>query len=122
VSAQHTTWTTTELPPAVRVPLSASERRAAPARLRLLSVREIADACQLSEKAVRGAIDDGELVAVKLRSRLRVTPQDFEAWIASRRQQARQPTPPPRRVPVRRAPGGSFRALVQADADQGVAR
>lgn len=45
----------------------------------LLSIKEIASVCQLSEKAVRRAIDDGELPAVKLRSRLRVTPQDFES-------------------------------------------
>jgi excisionase family DNA binding protein len=123
VSTQHTTWTTTGLPPALRIPAtvaSASQIAAAPAQLRLLSVREIATTCQLSEKAVRRAIDDGELTAVKLRSRLRVTPQDFEAWITAQRQPRprRSLTSPTQRL-SRRAPTGTFRALAHADADLG---
>jgi excisionase family DNA binding protein len=101
----------------LRIPLtniSASDSRPASGQLRLLSVKEIAGACQLSEKAVRRAIDDGELVAVKLRSRLRVTPQDFDAWIGSRRQQTKRPSAPLPRLPLRRAPAGTFRALIQS--------
>jgi excisionase family DNA binding protein len=95
--------------------LSASDSRPAPARIRLLSVKEIARTCQLSEKAIRRAIDDGELPAVKLRSRLRVTPQDFEAWInSSRRRNDHATISQPTRLP-RRAPAGSFRALIQDD-------
>lgn len=83
----------------------------------LLSVRDVALACQLSEKAVRRAIDSGELAAVKLRSRLRVAPQDLEAWIASCRRTA---TP---RVVMRPALGrgpaaGTFRALVGSEVER----
>ena len=81
----------------------------------LLSIREVAAACQLSEKAVRRAIDDGELPAVKLRSRLRVTPEDFKAWIAASRRGGARRTPPPRRRAPRRAPVGTFRSLVQSE-------
>lgn len=81
----------------------------------LLSVREVASACQLSEKAVRRAIDDGELPVVKLRSRLRVTPQDFEDWIAANRQRTGRPTPTPPTRRRRLAPPGTFRAMMQAD-------
>jgi excisionase family DNA binding protein len=78
----------------------------------LLSIREVAVACQLSEKAVRRAIDDGELPAVKLRSRLRVTPEDFQAWIASsRRQRATDPTSTPARPKA-----GACRYVPRADA------
>jgi excisionase family DNA binding protein len=83
----------------------------------LLSIKEVAAACQLSEKAVRRAIDDGELPAVKLRSRLRITPQDFESWIAASRRGAALPTPPPRRRAARRAPAGTFRSLVQSEVE-----
>lgn len=90
-------------------------RRLSSAEWHLLSIREIAAACQLSEKAVRRAIDSGELPAIKLRSRIRVTPQDFEAWIASsRRRSGRQALPPVTRA-TRRAPGGTFRAMIQRD-------
>jgi excisionase family DNA binding protein len=83
-------------------------------------VREIAEACRLSEKAVRRAIDDGELPAVKLRSRLRVTPQDFAGWIAaSRHANAAVPLRPEMRS-RRRPPVGTFRAMVQRSDDRGV--
>ena len=89
----------------------------------LLSIKEIASACQLSEKAVRRAIDEGELPAVKLRSRLRVTPQDFEAWItAQRRQRARRPELSLGSPGARRAPAGTFRALVQPDTGREVSK
>ncbi len=88
----------------------------------LLSIKEIAGACQLSEKAVRRAIDDGELPAVKLRSRLRITPQDFETWIASSRRKPQQERtrPAPRRS--LRAPAGIFRSLIHGESDNGATR
>jgi excisionase family DNA binding protein len=104
----------------LRVPVASTRSAAAPGA-RLLTIKEIADVCQLSEKAVRRAIDDGELVAVKLRSRLRVTPEDFEAWITAQRQQrfhATQPARAPR--PRRRAPAGTFRALVHGATEPGL--
>ena len=84
----HNTWTS-QPSPVLHVLARVSDDPAAPARL--LTISEIADACQLSEKAVRRAIDEGELPAVKLRSRLRVTPQDFDAWISTSRRQASCP-------------------------------
>jgi excisionase family DNA binding protein len=110
----------------MRVPLELAApppEAATPADWHLLTVKEIASACQLSEKAVRRAIDDGELAAVKLRSRLRVTPPDFEAWIAAQRQQRTTGAVPssPQRL-SRRAPEGTFRALAQADTNLGATR
>jgi excisionase family DNA binding protein len=84
----------------------------------LLSVTEIATACRLSEKAVRRAIDDGELLAVKLRSRLRVTPQDFEKWISASRRPGSGPMTPQRQRAPRRAPVGTFRSLVGSEAER----
>jgi hypothetical protein len=49
---------------------------------------------------------------------MRITPEDFNAWIASQRQVSTRPITPLRtagRTP-RAAPAGSFRALVHADA------
>jgi excisionase family DNA binding protein len=92
-----------------------------PADWHLLSIKEVARACRLSEQAVRRAIDHGELPAVKLRSRLRVTPQDLAEWIAGARRPDRPAaTPRPRRR--RPAPKGTFRALLQeSDQDLGAA-
>jgi excisionase family DNA binding protein len=84
----------------------------------LLSIREIAAACQLSEKAVRRAIEEGELPAVKLRSRLRITPEDFASWIAASRRTTPRAAPPPRRRAPRRAPAGTFRALAQSEVER----
>jgi excisionase family DNA binding protein len=81
----------------------------------LLSVKDVATACQLSEKAVRRAIDAGELPAVKLRSRLRVVPQDLEAWIASCRQKGRRRETQFRPRLGRRPAAGTFRGLVDSN-------
>jgi excisionase family DNA binding protein len=91
---------------------------APPAGEVLLTIRDVAAARKLSETAVRRAIADGELPAVKLRSRMRITREDFNAWIASQRQGPARPIAPFRAATRagRPAPAGSFRALVQADA------
>lgn len=47
----------------------------------LLTVEDVADGCGLSMKAIYRAIDRGELRAAKLCSRLRVRPEDLDAWI-----------------------------------------
>lgn len=99
-----------------RVPVSVGQGNTLPPAVRLMTVKEVALACQLSEKAVRRAIDDGELAAIKLRSRLRVTPDDFRAWITSQRQRRARfidRDPPGRRR--RPAPAGTFRALLPID-------
>ena len=106
----HNTWTS-QPSPVLHVPARESDDPAAPARL--LTIKQIAGACQLSEKAVRRAIDDGELTAIKLRSRLRVTPHDFEAWIKSSRQSVVSIAP--LRHVRRPAPSGTFRTLIQTN-------
>jgi len=90
----------------------------------LMTIGDVAAACKLSETAVRRAISDGELPAVKLRSRMRIARQDFDAWIASQRQaptHARVPQLPKKRAGGV-APAGSFRALVHGDANRAQAR
>jgi excisionase family DNA binding protein len=47
----------------------------------LLSVHQVAARCGFSEKAIYRAIERGELGAVKLCSRLRVRPDEVDAWI-----------------------------------------
>ena len=76
-----------------------------------LRPREAAALAGLSTRAIYGAINRGELRAVRLCSRLRIPRDGFEAWIAScavrtehRDVVVPPPAPPP---PVR----GSFRRL-----------
>jgi excisionase family DNA binding protein len=52
---------------------------------RLVSVSEVADRVGLSTKAVRRAIERGELAASKLCGRIRVRPEDVDAWIEQSR-------------------------------------
>jgi excisionase family DNA binding protein len=88
-----------------------------PSEALMMTVKDVADACQLSETAVRRAVHDGELQAVKLRSRLRITRQAFDAWIMAQRQPAASVPDSARTTrhatrAQRPAPNGSFRALV----------
>jgi excisionase family DNA binding protein len=116
----QTSWTFTSAAPqrqvtrALTVPVPASSPAAADA---LMTVKDVAVACQLSETAVRRAIADGELPAIKLRSRMRVVRADFDAWLSSQRHapvhgiSAIRPAHRGRRP----APAGTFRALAQAE-------
>lgn len=112
----RTTWTTAASPTlSVTVEAGSSAERGT--GWRLLSIKDVAAACRLSEKAVRRAIVEGELPAVKLRSRLRVTPEDFAAWIEASRGatvQTEAAAPLRRRKPH---PAGTFRALLQSDSN-----
>ncbi len=103
-----------------RIPDALRPRQPLAGTWHLLTVREVAAACRLSEKAVRRAIDSGDLPAVKLRSRLRVTPQDFEAWLAASRRHIGRPELPPLQRARQRPPAGTFRALMQSEPDPGV--
>jgi excisionase family DNA binding protein len=49
----------------------------------LLSPEDVARQCSLSRRAVYRAIERGELRASRLCSRLRVRPEDVDAWIAA---------------------------------------
>lgn len=115
----HTTWTSGPAS-SLRVPIDAASATDPTALPRLLTVREVAAACQLSEKAIRRAIEDGELAAVKLRSRLRVAPDDLRDWISGQRQTTLGPRQvAPRPHSARGARLGTFRALVAGPADDG---
>lgn len=48
----------------------------------LLTIPEVRARCHLSEKTIRRAIDRGELRALKLCNRIRITSSDFDAWLA----------------------------------------
>jgi excisionase family DNA binding protein len=50
----------------------------------LLLVSEVADAAQVSVWTIRREIRDGHLRATRIRRLLRVTYQDYDAWVASR--------------------------------------
>ncbi len=112
------TFSTSAPPCSLRVTARQATAAAAPAGEVLLTIKDVAAACKLSETAVRRAIADGELPAVKLRSPMRITREDFNAWIASQRQMPARPITPVRAATRagRTAPTGSFRAMVQADA------
>jgi excisionase family DNA binding protein len=51
----------------------------------LLTVREVADWCRLSEKTIRRVIERGELAASKVGNRWRVSEEDMHAWIEAKR-------------------------------------
>jgi excisionase family DNA binding protein len=117
----RTTWTPTATP-ALSVKVEARAAGEQEAAWHLLSIKDVAAACRLSEKAVRRAIDDGELPAVKLRSRLRISPADLAAWIESGRRDSARPDTTPRARTRRPHPAATFRALLQADANRQVQR
>ena len=50
-----------------------------------LSAREVAAMCGVSVKAIRRAIERGELVAYKLSNRIRIDQRDYESWVAQNR-------------------------------------
>lgn len=85
-----------------------------------MTIKDVADVCKLSETAVRRAVSEGELPAAKLRSRLRITRQDFDAWILEQRQPhaVRSTTAADQAPPRRRPAAGTFRALAHADLDR----
>jgi len=130
MAVTQTIWTTTgDTAPRIQTrlpipPRTATEPNPGTTSNAMMTIRDVADVCQLSDTAVRRAIYEGELQAIKLRSRLRITRTDFDAWIASQRTQAiRAPQRPiavlqaPPKRDRRRAPDGSFRARIQ-DAEQ----
>ena len=52
-----------------------------------IGVETAAKIVDLHTKVIRRAIDDGELTAYKLRSRIRIRRTDFDAWIEANRVQ-----------------------------------
>ena len=79
-----------------------------------LSPDEVARRIRLSRRAVYDAIRRGELPAMRLCGRLRISPADLEAWLAAGATRARRPAIPASTSAARKptpAPG-SFRALM----------
>lgn len=83
----------------------------------LLSVADVARITGLSAYTIREAVADGELVASKLRHRIRIHPDDLAAWVDENRVKPTvgdlllgMTTPRPRT----RAPEGGARAAVRA--------
>lgn len=58
--------------------------------MRLLTLREVADALQVSEKTVRRLVGRGDLVGFKVgdRGQVRVKEEDLEAYLEAQRIQA----------------------------------
>jgi len=73
----------------------------------LLSLDQVAERCGLSVKAIRRAVDRGELPASKLCGRMRVDPTALAEWIERSRVGAEQSEPPPARE--QRPTGGTRR-------------
>jgi excisionase family DNA binding protein len=74
----------------------------------MLTVEDVARLTQLSVCTIRAAVRAGELTATKLRGRIRVKPDDLQAWI-----DACRITPAPA-IPRRgEIPPGGYRELVR---------
>jgi excisionase family DNA binding protein len=82
---------------------------------RLLTVREVANYSRLSPKAVRRAIAQGELRAIRLRGQYRIRPDDLQRWIETNRYRPRQDDdefgPPAPVTPPQIGSPASLRAL-----------
>jgi excisionase family DNA binding protein len=59
----------------------------------LLSIAEVATFTGLSEYTVRAAVREGDLPAVKIRRRIRISDADLMAWINAHRVAAHAPSP-----------------------------
>ena len=62
-------------------------------RAPMLTIPEVASTCRISQTSVRRAIAEGELEAIKVRSRIRITREAFNAWLASQQRPATRPKP-----------------------------
>lgn len=87
------------------------------ATTRLLSIPEVAEMCGLSDRSINRAILDGELRAMKLRSRWRIHPDDLDRWVESSawNPPAAAQRAHPRAI-QRQAPAHSLRRLFEEEA------
>ena len=88
-----------------------ADRPSAPATF--LSADECARRAMLSRKAIYRAIESGELLAFRVRARLRVPEEEFSRWMTAD-PVSRAPSGPRHGLSVRRpAPAGSFRSVLR---------
>jgi excisionase family DNA binding protein len=94
-------------------PRLAAEADRSPAAATFLSPDECARRAMLSRKAIYRAIESGDLLAFRVRARLRVPEQEFRRWMTAD-QVSHAPSRPPQSVSARRpAPAGSFRSVLR---------
>jgi excisionase family DNA binding protein len=94
-------------------PRLAAEADRSPAAATFLSPDECARRAMLSRKAIYRAIESGDLLAFRVRARLRVPEDEFRRWMTADRV-SRAPSGPPESVSARRpAPAGSFRSVLR---------
>lgn len=82
----------------------------------MLAPSEVAARCGLSRRAVYDAIRRGELPAVRLCSRLRVTPAAFAAWLQENTVTVDRPAEAARDSALPRPAESSFRGLLRNQA------
>jgi excisionase family DNA binding protein len=88
-----------------------ADRPLAPATF--LSTDECARRAMLSRKAIYRAIESGELLAFRVRARLRVPEEEFSRWMTADPVSS-APSGPPHGISARRpAPAGSFRSVLR---------
>jgi excisionase family DNA binding protein len=93
-------------------PLAAEDDRPSEAAT-FLSTDECARRAMLSRKAVYRAIASGELLAFRVRARLRVPEEEFSRWMTADPVSS-APSGPPQGISARRtAPAGSFRSVLR---------
>lgn len=67
----------------------------------------------LSRKAIYRAIESGELLAFRVRGRLRVSEEEFRRWMTADPISSAPPEPPQRTPAHKPAPAGSFRSVLR---------
>ncbi len=87
----------------------------------MLAPAEVAARCGLSRRAVYDAIRRGELPAVRLCSRLRVTPAAFAAWLQENTVTVDGPADTARDSAPPRPAESTFRGLLRNQASGGSA-
>jgi excisionase family DNA binding protein len=94
-------------------PQLAPEADRPPAPATFLSADECARRAMLSRKAIYRAIESGELLAFRVRARLRVPEDEFSRWMTAD-PVSRTPSGPAHGISARRpAPPGSFRSVLR---------
>jgi excisionase family DNA binding protein len=84
-----------------------------PAPATFLSTDECARRAMLSRKAIYRAIESGELLAFRVRARLRVPEAEFSRWMTAD-PVSRTPSGPAHGISARRpTPPGSFRSVLR---------